>query len=202
MTNIDVDKTQLRKNLRARRREAAGDAACALQAALDLRARFLDLLDSGKFALPQGAVIAAYYPLKDEMSPLPLLSALRARGYRMALPVTTGRDDPLTFRCFDDEAALRVSAFGVAEPVGGDAATPDLIVVPLLAFDDDCQRLGYGAGHYDRTLAATGAPAIGIAFDFQRAARLPAGPHDQPLDCVVTDKNVYWPKTAFKRQGR
>lgn len=200
MTDVPADKTQLRRDLRAQRRAQTADAAYALQASLGLRDGILRLLDGDAFQLPQGAVIAAYYPLKDEISPLPLLSALRERGYRVALPVTTGRDDALTFRLFDEDAALRVSAFGVAEPAAGDTAVPDFILVPLLAFDDDCQRLGYGAGHYDRTLAAIKAPAVGIAYDFQRVAgRLPVGPHDRPLDCVVTDKGLYWPKHGLKK---
>lgn len=188
------DKAQLRKRLRERRRMLAGDAAYALQASLALRENLLSLLSQKKISLPAGGVIAAYYPLGDEISPLPLLDALRSDGFIAALPVTAGRAAPLSFRRFDAGDALRKSDFGVAEPQEGPSLRPDLILVPLLAFDARGHRLGYGAGHYDRTLAELKVPAVGLAFDFQREEALPAEPHDRALDCIVTDKALYWPQ--------
>lgn len=188
------DKAQLRKRLRAARRMRAADGAYALQAALSLRENVLSLLSQKEISLPAGSVIAAYYPLGDEISPLPLFDALRSDDYAVALPVTSGRDAALTFRRFDAGDALQKSAFGVAEPLAGPAVRPDLILVPLLAFDARGHRLGYGAGHYDRTLAELAVPAVGLAFDFQREEALPAEAHDRALDCVVTDKALYWPQ--------
>lgn len=192
--SADHQKAELREGLRAQRRQKAGDAEYALSAALSARMQFLALLEGGQLPLGPHAVIAAYYPLPDELSPLPLVSALRDRGHGIALPVTAGRAAALTFRIFAADTPLRTSSFGVAEPAAGADATPDLIIVPLLAFDRRCQRLGYGAGHYDRTLAARPVPTVGFAFDFQRIDRVPTGPHDQALDCIVTDKQVYWPR--------
>jgi 5-formyltetrahydrofolate cyclo-ligase len=88
------------------------------------------------------------------------------------------------------------------EPAGGTAVVPDALIVPLLGFDAACQRIGYGAGHYDCTIAALRAagrnPAcIGIAFAAQYSdTPIPAGPHDIALDCVVTEERLYWPQTA------
>ncbi len=140
---------------------------------------------------PSSAVVSGYAAIRDELNPLPLLKLLGTRGHPIALPVTAGKSAALIFRAWEPGAPLKTGAFSVPVP-GEDAAelTPGIVLVPLLAFDMDGFRLGYGAGFYDRTLAGLRAKgsvtAIGIAFDEQRLEAVPRDAYDQPLDWVLT----------------
>ncbi|MDQ0465130.1 5-formyltetrahydrofolate cyclo-ligase [Caulobacter ginsengisoli] len=170
----------------------------------DLRARMRALRatlaaaapDAGtRLALPLSPrIVAGYRPFRDEIDPLPLMLKLAAAGARLALPVTPPRDQPssLTFHAWSPGEALAAGGFGVHEPTGGEVVIPDLILVPLLAFDRRGHRLGYGQGHFDRTLEAlrkTGAiTAVGLAYAGQEVAGLPDEPHDQALDAILTEK--------------
>lgn len=196
--NKPADKTVLRGALREARRAYAAQAGT--DAAHILGQTVPDILRD--CALTPPAVIAAYYPLSDEIDPRLLMDVLRTRGYRTALPVTQGCDAALFFRLCVENTPLVRSDFGVFEPAAGEVVIPDVILVPLLGFDRACHRLGYGAGHYDRTLAALRENhdilAAGLAFDVQRLETdLPVEEHDQPLDCVITDKGLYWPDHAI-----
>ena len=142
-------------------------------------------------APPQGAIIAGYWPMGDEMDPRPLMLALASRGHAMALPVTPPRGQPLAFRAWAPGTALRAGPMGTSEPVAGAELRPDVLLVPLLAFDRAGRRLGYGGGYYDRTLAALpGAKAIGIAYAGQEMAEVPAGPQDMRLPLIATEAGV------------
>jgi 5-formyltetrahydrofolate cyclo-ligase len=142
-------------------------------------------------APPKGAIIAGYWPMGDEMDPRPLMLALASRGHAMALPVTPPRGQPLAFRAWVPGAALRPGPMGTSEPVAGEELRPDLVLVPLLAFDRAGRRLGYGGGYYDRTLAALpGAKAIGIAYAGQEMPEVPAGPQDMRLPLIATEDGV------------
>jgi 5-formyltetrahydrofolate cyclo-ligase len=123
------------------------------------------------------------------------MAAFARAGARIALPVTPpkGSDAPLTFRLWDAADQLAPGHFPVHEPPAhAPQVEPDLVLVPLLAFDRRGHRLGYGAGHYDRTLARLRAlkpvTALGLSFSAQGVEVLPAGPHDQRLDGVVTER--------------
>ncbi len=142
-------------------------------------------------ALPAGAAlagrcIAGYWPIRGEIDPRPLLLAL---GRPIALPVTGGRGTVLGFRLWRPGEPLAPGPFGLSEPTGPPAA-PDLLLVPLLAYDACGNRLGYGGGYYDRTIAATGVPAIGAAYAAQEVAAVPVGPDDRPLAGVVTEAGL------------
>jgi 5-formyltetrahydrofolate cyclo-ligase len=140
---------------------------------------------------PAGAIIAGYWPMGEEMDPRPLMLALASRGHALALPVTPPRGQPLTFRAWAPGAALRAGPMGTSEPFAGDELRPDILLVPLLAFDRAGRRLGYGGGYYDRTLAALpGAKAIGIAYAGQEMAEVPAGPQDFRLPLIATEAGV------------
>lgn len=150
---------------------------------------------------PPAAVVSAYWPFRSEIDPRPLMQRLAALGCRIALPVTPkkGVAQPLRFHLWTPGTALAPRSFGVHEP-GADAeeVRPDLLLVPLLAFDRHGGRLGYGAGHYDRTLEALretrAVTAIGLAYAAQEVERLPIEAHDQPLDAILTER-AYIPLT-------
>ena len=142
-------------------------------------------------APPKGAIIAGYWPMGDEMDPRPLMLALASRGHAIALPVTPPRGQPLAFRAWAPGAALRPGPMGTSEPVAGEELRPDVVLVPLLAFDRAGRRLGYGGGYYDRTLAALpAAKAIGIGYADQEMAEVPAGPQDMRLPLIATEDSV------------
>jgi 5-formyltetrahydrofolate cyclo-ligase len=172
---------------------AARNAARAKRAGLanaEAPARLAAVFLSG-YAPPKGAIIAGYWPLNEEMDPRPLMLALAARGHALALPITPPRGQPLGFRAWAPGAPLRPGPMGTSEPVAGIELRPDLLLVPLLAFDRAGRRLGYGGGYYDRSLAALpGAKAIGIAYAGQEMAEVPAGPQDIRLPLIATEAGV------------
>ena len=137
-------------------------------------------------AVIEGRCIAGYWPVRGEIDPRPLLLAL---GRPIALPVTGPRGTALTFRLWQPGDALTAGPFGLSEPAGP-PAEPDVLLVPLLAYDARGNRLGYGGGYYDRTIAATGALAIGAAYAGQEVAAVPVGPDDRPLAGVVTEAGL------------
>ncbi len=139
-------------------------------------------------ALPLPAVIAGVWPLPHEIDLRPLLDQLHARGHVIVLPVTPPRGSALTFRRWHPGAALLPGRFGTQHP-DGPALSPQALLVPLLAFDRRCHRLGYGGGYYDRTLAALPAvPAIGYGWAAQQLTTVPISPHDRALDAVATER--------------
>ena len=139
---------------------------------------------------PPGAVIGGFWPLPGEIDITHLLRALHARGHRIGLPDTPPPGAPLDFRAWTPDSALRPGRFGTSVPDGPPIA-PDWMLVPLLGFDDAGNRLGFGGGYYDRTLAACpGVPAIGCAFAAQRLDSVPSGPYDAPLTAIATEAGV------------
>jgi 5-formyltetrahydrofolate cyclo-ligase len=125
-----------------------------------------------------------------------LTQELAVRGMRLALPVIAARDSPLGFRLWAPGDELLRGPLGILEP-SPDAAeiVPDIVLVPLAAFDRLGHRIGYGAGHYDRTLArlrdSKKIIAIGLAFAVQEIETIPALPHDVALDYVLTETEVF-----------
>ena len=133
-----------------------------------------------------GRCIAGYWPVRGEIDPRPLLLAL---GRPIALPVTGPRGTVLEFRLWRPGDRMAPGPLGIPEPTGP-PAEPDVLLAPLLAFDASGSRLGYGGGYYDRTIAATGALAIGAAHAAQEVAAVPVGPDDRPLAGVVTETGL------------
>jgi 5-formyltetrahydrofolate cyclo-ligase len=146
--------------------------------------------------LVAGAVVAGYSPIRSELDPTPLMQALAAKGARLALPVITQRGQSLRFRIWHEGDRLLPGSLGILEPSPAAVeVVPDIVLVPLAAFDRTGHRIGYGAGHYDRTLAnlhkSRGFAAIGLAFSGQEVATVPALQHDVPLDYVLTEKKAF-----------
>jgi len=139
---------------------------------------------------PPGAVVSGFWPIGEEIDIRPLLHALHDRGHRVALPVTPRRGEPLTFRAWQPGDVLVPERFGTMRPTG-DVLVPDMLLIPLLAFDAAGGRLGYGGGFYDRTLAGLpGRFRLGCAFAAQQLDAVPVGPYDMRLDAVATENGI------------
>jgi 5-formyltetrahydrofolate cyclo-ligase len=148
-----------------------------------------------------GAIVAGFMPIKSEINPLPLLRKLAAAGARLALPAVAGPGRPLIMRAWAFGEPLAAGVWGIREPrLEAPEVAPDILIVPLLAFDRAGQRIGYGAGYYDLTIAALRAKqaalAVGIAFAAQEIAAVPATPRDARLDLVLTEREVIDCRTA------
>ncbi len=158
-------------------------------------ARRIAEIGSGLVAAHDAQTVSGFWPIKEEPSTLLLLEALPARGIATALPVMCGRDQPLTFRAWRPGEPLVEAKMKIMEPpASAPEVLPDVLFVPLVAFDRQGGRLGYGAGYYDRSLAKLRAlkpvTAIGVAFEVQEQLYLPQEPHDEPLDYVLTEHSV------------
>src|SRR6202790_1423013 len=148
------------------------------------------------FEIRPGAVVAGYSPIRSEIDPAPLMRELAAKGAHLALPVIAARGQALRFRAWSPNDRLMQGALGILEPSPAAAEiVPDIVLVPLAAFDRSGHRIGYGAGHYDRTLAqlrkSKTVTAIGVAFAAQGVEAVPALSHDVALDYVLTDTQVF-----------
>jgi 5-formyltetrahydrofolate cyclo-ligase len=184
-----AEKASLRRDLI--RRRAAFHAAGGAEAGLAVRRRVLD-----EVTLPPGAVVSAYWPLDGELDPRPLMEELARRGHPLALPRLDGDDRPLALHRWQPGDPLIPGAFQLEEPDASlPAAAPDVLLVPLVGFDREGYRLGYGKGYYDRTLRALRAQkpilAIGLAYAVQRIESLPRHEGDEPLDLVATEERLY-----------
>ena len=140
-------------------------------------------------------IVSGFMPLKSEINPLPLMKALAGQGARLALPVIAGRGKALVMRSWTFDEPLDRGQWGIREPKTNAAeAEPDILLVPLLAFDRAGHRIGYGAGYYDLTIAALRGRkpivAIGLAFAAQEVPAVPATPRDARLDLVLTEREV------------
>jgi 5-formyltetrahydrofolate cyclo-ligase len=183
-----ASKTTLRAAALARR-DALSDAQRAV-AAQALAARGLP------FDITRNTIVAGYSPIRSEIDPSPLMHKLAAQGAQLALPVIIARDAPLIFRVWSPGAELVRGPLGILEPSPEAASViPDLLLVPLAAFDRSGHRIGYGAGHYDRTFAqlrpSKAITAAGVAFAVQEIEAVPALPHDVALDFVLTETQSF-----------
>jgi 5-formyltetrahydrofolate cyclo-ligase len=148
-----------------------------------------------RLPLTRRTPIASYLPLAEEADPRALAKVLAGFGHPILLPRVMGKTEPLSFRLWKEGDETETSSFGVAEPLASaEEVVPAALLVPLLAFDTNGTRLGYGGGYYDRTLAMLRAKArivvIGIAYNGQEKPGLPSAPHDEKLDMVLTEKGL------------
>ena len=172
---------------------AARDALSSRQraaAALALAARGLPL------DIAPGTIVSGYSPIRSEIDPVPLMRMLGAQGARLALPAVMARGKSLAFRAWSPDDRLMMGPLGILEPSpAAPEIIPDIMLVPLAAFDRLGHRIGYGAGHYDYTLAhlrrIKPIAAIGLAFSAQEIEAVPVLQHDVALDYVLTETKVF-----------
>jgi 5-formyltetrahydrofolate cyclo-ligase len=186
-SGIEQTKAALRSEAVARRdalpaeaRQAAGETIAAREFPL---------------ALAAGTIVSGFMPMKSEINPLPLLRKLAERGAALALPAVPGRGKPLIMRAWQWGEPLNFGVWGIREPKPeAKEVDPDILLVPLLLFDRQGYRLGYGGGYYDRTIAGLRARkpviAVGIAFSAQEVESVPITPRDVRLDLVLTEREV------------
>ncbi|MEM9716821.1 MAG: 5-formyltetrahydrofolate cyclo-ligase [Pseudomonadota bacterium] len=143
---------------------------------------------------PEAEVIAAYMPIRTEVSPLATMTILQGQEKRICVPVITGEGQPLKWAVWTPEAEMVEGAFKARIPNNPEFVTPDVVIAPLVAFDRNGGRLGYGGGFYDRSLellrSAKPTPALGFAYSAQELDGLPLEPTDQPLSMMVTEREI------------
>jgi len=170
------------------------------QAARDAGPSAADRVAAEFFALTgevAGKVVSAYWPIKDEIGTSVLMHRAIAKGAEIVLPVVQGAGKPLLFREWTPTTALEKGSYGaMIPPADSPVFEPDILILPLLAFDTRGYRLGYGGGYYDRTLAALRAKktvlAIGIAYAGQETHDVPHEATDQKIDAIVTEVEGRW----------
>lgn len=188
MTEAVSDLSARKAALRAEalRRRAAASAST------DPAPAVATLLAELRAAAPR--VVAAYMAMRDEIDPTPAMRALHAEGVQVCVPVVMGKGVALKFREWTPESRMVDGPFGARIPEDGAWLRPDALIVPLVAFDAQLNRLGYGGGFYDRTLAGLRAEgpvrAIGFAWSAQRTEAIPVEATDEPLDAIVTEKGA------------
>jgi 5-formyltetrahydrofolate cyclo-ligase len=168
----------------------AMDVAARTTASEKLAARGLP------FEIAPGAIVSGYSPIRSELDPAPLMRALVAQGAKLALPAVMARGKSLVFRAWVPGDRLTLGPLGILEPSPAMAELiPDILLVPCAAFDRLGHRIGYGAGHYDFTLAhlrkTKPITTVGVAFAAQEIKAVPALAHDVALDYVLTEKKAF-----------
>ncbi|MEN3951601.1 5-formyltetrahydrofolate cyclo-ligase [Iodidimonas sp. SYSU 1G8] len=184
------------------RRRAAGRRDALASGERDIGERLVASFAAAGLLRPAG-VVAGYAPFRSEADPGPLLRVLSDAGWTCALPVPVGGADGLAFRAWSPGAPLVAGRYGIpVPPETAEIVRPQLVLVPLLAYDGAGGRLGYGAGYYDRALAALRRDgpvvAMGVAYAGQEMASVPTEDHDQPLDMILTEDGV----TDFRKAAR
>jgi len=187
VTEQGVRKKALRREM-LERREAITSRE-RVRAAMTIAARPVPV------AIAPGSIVAGFSPMKSEIDPIPLMHRLADAGVQLALPVVVARGQPLVMRSWTFGEHLRAGTWGIREPEPAAATVePDVLIVPLLAFDRRGHRIGYGAGYYDMTLTALRerkpVVAIGIAFAIQEIDAVPDEPGDARLDFVMTENET------------
>jgi 5-formyltetrahydrofolate cyclo-ligase len=177
-------------------RKAALDARDAMEAASRAAASEKLAARSLPFEIAPGSIVSGYSPIRSELDPVPLMQKLGTMGAKLALPAVLSRGKSLVFRAWVPGDRLTMGPLGILEPSPAMAELiPDIMLVPLAAFDRLGHRIGYGAGHYDFTLAhlrkMKPITAIGLAFAAQEIKTVPALAHDVALDYVLTEKKTF-----------
>ena len=188
MTSGDLDKARIRSERLALRDALSVDERTA-------KSRAITEHGANAIRFEAGTIVSGFMPIRSEADLRPLMERLRTKGARICLPVILDRET-IAFREFESESELVKTGFGTTGPDAHAAVLdPAILLVPLSAFDATGQRIGYGAGHYDRAIARLHAKGlettlIGIAFDCQEVPSVPAQAHDVALDAVLTESGM------------
>lgn len=177
-----------------RREKIAARLALAPEAHARASAAVLERLATVLLARPPGT-LALCWPIRNEVDCRPLAERLLQAGWRLAMPVAVGRAAPMHFRCWEPGMAMTLDPHGIPIPAGIAECMPDVVLLPLVAFDAAGYRLGYGGGYFDRTLAVC-VPrpfSIGVGFELGRVPSIDPGKHDVRLDCIITETITYFP---------
>lgn len=142
--------------------------------------------------------IGMYWPYRREISLFPFAKSILAEGGEVAFPVAVERQQPLQFRAWKPGDPLSRGVYDIPFPRDGATVQPQVLIVPLLGFDEEGHRLGYGGGYYDRTLAVADPKplTIGVGFEFARLKTIQPLPHDVPMDVIVTEAGVSWRRST------
>lgn len=181
-------KAELRNSALAKRDALSGGERTAAADAIAVRGL--------PFQVAAGTVVSGYAPIRSEIDPAPLMRTLAAKGVRLALPTISARGHSLKFHAWSPGDRLLLGPLGIPEPSPATAElVPDVMLVPLAAFDRAGHRIGYGGGYYDYTFAhlrkIKAVAGVGLAFAVQEVRAIPALPHDVVLDYVLTESKVF-----------
>lgn len=187
MKAVQHTKQQLRAAALAARDALSDEARSAAAQAIAVRGL--------PFALEPGQVVSGYAPIRNELDPVPLMRVLAAKGARLALPVILARGHSLSFRAWSPGDRLTLGSLGIPEPSPVAAElVPDVMLVPLAAFDRTGHRIGYGGGYYDYTFSHLRKThhviGVGLGFAVQETEAIPALAHDAALDYVLTERET------------
>jgi 5-formyltetrahydrofolate cyclo-ligase len=190
MTSIPIDQRKQETRQAAFARRDALPAAERQAAAEAIATRAFPL------SIQPGVIVSGFSPIRTEINPMPLLRRLEAAGASLALPVVAGKGKPLIMRAYAFGQELNAGVWGIREPKDdAPQVDPDILIVPLAAFDRRGNRIGHGAGYYDMTIARLRAlkpvVAVGIAYAAQEVAEVPVTERDARLDLVLTEHDVF-----------
>ncbi len=182
------------------------EEALALRDALEMEVRidraWLMASYAAEIAFNPGTIISGFLPIRSEIDARPMMAELRKMGAQLCLPAVLSKTE-IIFRRFDRQGELMPAGFGtLAPPKDAPVLDPQIMLVPLSAFDARGHRIGYGAGHYDRAIAKLTAKGmnprlIGLGFNCQRVERVPDEAHDVPLEAIITESGLH----SFPLQG-
>lgn len=187
--SVDAEKDEFRRAAKVARKQAAAAAGP------DAHSRLAGNLRQVIGDPAPGLVVSGYLAIGDEIDVSPMLTELHGQGVACVLPVVVERDQPLVFRCWHPDMELQAGPLGTRHPgPENEHATPDILLVPMLAFDSQGHRIGWGGGFYDRTVAALRVEGdvlvVGVAYAGQRADSVPRDRYDERLDWIVTEQGA------------
>ncbi len=138
-------------------------------------------------------VLAFCWPVRNEVDCRSLALRLLDLGWRLCQPVVTAIEQPMVFRAWTPESSMIADPYGIPVPTAGESLRPDVVLIPLVAFDARGYRLGYGGGYFDRTLAGLRPRplAVGVGFEVSRSETVYPQPHDIAMDAVVTEAGLW-----------
>lgn len=203
---MTVSEDELADRKAAARKAASAARKAARDAAGPGAPAALSAIFAGALEPLPGTTVSGFLPIGSEIDPRPALRHLRVMGCEICLPCVVAPDAPLVFRAWQENDTLVEESFGTRAPApSAPERVPDILMVPMLAFDDAGYRLGYGGGFYDRSLEALRAVkrvvAVGVAYSGQRVDAVPRGDFDQPLDWIVTQSGAFRPGQPGNGEG-